>query len=115
MVITSIVWHQVPWDSVLLQLGEKRLKKPDAAEHIAARLSDAPAAAAHRHAAVLASKDVLWEINGSRVTTNVLLYASRHCLHRPVPYAVPADGLAVTAKNRKERLGLAGVRARGEF
>lgn len=63
----------VPWDSMLVRIKEKRMKKPDAAEFLAANLKNPATMESRRRASTLASRDLLWEVNGSRVTTNVLL------------------------------------------
>ena len=75
----------VPWKDIMFRLPTYGIKK-EIVEELLALGAASKKIAAVRGAILKHTPDVLWDAAGTRVTTNILLTAARHCLQHDVPY-----------------------------
>ena len=75
----------VPWDQMMIRLPTK-MPSVDTLKNILTQPSGGPKVEELRRLNALHTPDVLWDAEGSHVTTNILLFAARQCLKEPIPY-----------------------------
>jgi hypothetical protein len=76
----------VPWDDIIFRIPEG----PQSAQRAALVkvLQTDPAVLERRRTLMRKhAPDVLWDVDGSRVLTNTLLFIARFCFDREIPYA----------------------------
>ena len=75
----------VPWDDIMIRLPTSKLDKKTV-EAVLAQKTTGDTVTRLRRTILKHTPDVLWDAEGTRVTTNILLMAARHCMQQDIPY-----------------------------
>jgi len=91
----------VPWGEMMVRLPTGG-NTVDKMHRILAKSAAEPDVAEIRRLNTFHTPDVLWDAEGSHVTTNILLFAARQCLQEPIPY--PDGTSAIKLKNYQDNV-----------